>query len=130
MTIFTSKVLYTPLRKIDNAVVSVENGAVVTVASRNEAQAAPNKVVTDFGDCAIVPGFFDVHIHGGVNCYVMRGSADEMKRMETFLARHGVTSYFPTTVTASLQVTLSALERVAGWIGGAEKNRCGGCRPP
>jgi N-acetylglucosamine-6-phosphate deacetylase len=129
MTIFTSKVLYTPLRKIDNAVVSVENGAVVTVASRNEAQAAPNKVVTDFGDCAIVPGFFDVHIHGGVNCDVMRGSADEMKRMETFLARHGVTSYFPTTVTASLQVTLSALERLAEAIEGAEKNSSGRARP-
>jgi len=129
MIAFTSKVLYTPLRRIDNAVVSVENGAVLSVTSRNEAQAPPTKAVTDFGDCAIVPGFFDVHIHGGVNCDVMRGTADEMKRMETFLARHGVTSYFPTTVTASLEVTLSALERLAGAIEGAEKNGSGRARP-
>ncbi|HXF14238.1 MAG TPA: hypothetical protein VN517_13865, partial [Terriglobales bacterium] len=101
MTVFTSKTLYTPLRKIDDALVSVENGAVVSVSSRNQAKAASNKEITDFGDCVIVPGFFDIHIHGGVNCDVMRGSADEMAKFEVFLARHGVTSYFPSTVTAS-----------------------------
>src|ERR1700686_4946798 len=129
MTVFTSKVLYTPLRKIDDALVSVENGAVLNVASRNEAQAAPNKAVTDFGDCAIVPGFFDVHMHGGLGCDVMCGTASEMKEREKFLARHGVTSYFPTTVTASLDVTLSALERLAGAIEGAAKNSSGRARP-
>ena len=129
MIVFTSKVLHTPVRKIDDAVVSVENGSVVNVASRNEAQALPNKGGIDFGDCVIVPGFVDVHIHGGVNCDVMRGSDAEMKKFETFLTRHGVTSYFPTTVTASLDVTLTALERLAGRIEGAEKNSSGGARP-
>ncbi|MCU1270981.1 MAG: N-acetylglucosamine 6-phosphate deacetylase [Acidobacteriaceae bacterium] len=129
MTVFTSKVLYTPLRRIDNAVVSVENGAIATVASRNESEAARNQPVTKFGECAIVPGFFDVHMHGGLGCDVMRGTAGEMKEMETFLARHGVTSYFPTTVTASLDVTLTALERLAGAIENAEKNSSGRARP-
>ena len=129
MASFTSKVLYTPLQRINDAIVSVENGSVVSVASRNEVQAAPNKPVTDFGDCAIVPGFFDVHMHGGVNCDVMRGTASEMKQLETFLARHGVTSYFPTTVTASLDVTLSALERLADAIEAAEKNGGGRAQP-
>ena len=129
MASFTSKVLYTPLQRINDAIVSVENGSVVSVASRNEVQAAPNKPVTDFGDCAIVPGFFDVHMHGGVNCDVMRGTASEMKQLETFLARHGVTSYFPTTVTASLDVTLSALERLADAIEAAEKNGVGRAQP-
>jgi len=129
MTVFTSKVLYTPLRKIDNAVVSVEDGVIVNVDSRSQAQAAPNKAVMDFGDCAIVPGFFDVHIHGGVNCDVMRGTANEMNQLGTFLARHGVTSYFPTTVTASLDVTLSALERLAGEVEAADNNGTGRARP-
>jgi N-acetylglucosamine-6-phosphate deacetylase len=129
MMVFTSKVLYTPLRRIDNAVVSVENGAIVSVASRNDSEAARNHPVTEFADCAIVPGFFDVHIHGGVGCDVMRGTASEMKEMETFLARHGVTSYFPTTVTAPLDVTLTALERLAAAIEGAEKSGSGGSRP-
>jgi N-acetylglucosamine-6-phosphate deacetylase len=129
MPTFTSKVLYTPLQKIDDAVLSVENGAIVSVTSRKQAEAASNKAVTDFGDCAIVPGFFDIHIHGGVNCDVMRGTPDEMKKFEIFLARHGVTSYFPTTVTASQEATLSALERLANAIESAGKSEGGRARP-
>ena len=108
--------------------VSVENGAVVKVASRNGSEAVPGKAATDFGDCVIVPGFFDIHVHGGVNCDVMRGTADEMKKFEIFLARHGVTSYFPTTVTASQDATLSALERLADRIEAAENGE-NGARP-
>jgi N-acetylglucosamine-6-phosphate deacetylase len=129
MTVFTSKVLYTPLRRIENAIVSVESGTIVSIASRNASEAAPNQPVTEFAECAIVPGFFDVHMHGGLGCDVMRGTAGEMKEMEIFLARHGVTSYFPTTVTASLDVTLTALERLAGAIENAEKNSSGRARP-
>jgi N-acetylglucosamine-6-phosphate deacetylase len=129
MTVFTSKTLYTPLRKIDDALVSVENGAVVSVSSRNQSKAASNKEITDFGDCVIVPGFFDIHIHGGVNCDVMRGSADEIAKFEVFLARHGVTSYFPSTVTASQDATLSALERLANRIEAAETGGAGGAQP-
>jgi len=129
MTVFTAKSLYTPLRKVDDAVVSVENGAVVNVASRTDLAAALNKAAIDFGDCVIAPGFFDIHIHGGVNCDVMRGTSDQMMKFETFLARHGVTSYFPTTVTASQDATLSALERLADRIQAAEKNSAGGATP-
>ncbi len=129
MASFTSKVLYTPLQKIDDPVLSIENGAIVSVAARNQAEAAPNKAATDFGDCAIVPGFFDIHVHGGVNCDVMRGTPDEMQKFELFLARHGVTSYFPTTVTASQDATLSALERLAIAIESAGRSEGGRARP-
>jgi N-acetylglucosamine-6-phosphate deacetylase len=125
MTVFTSKTLYTPLRKIEDALLLVENGAIISVASRNHTEDRPNKAATDFGDCVIVPGFFDIHIHGGVNCDVMRGSADEMTQFETFLAKHGVTSYLPTTVTAAQGATLSALERLADRIEAAEKDSMG-----
>ncbi len=129
MTVFTSKNLYTPLRRVDNALVSVDNGVVVKVASRDSLEPAPSKAAADFDHCTMVPGFFDIHVHGGVNCDVMRGSADEMTKFEIFLARHGVTSYFPTTVTAAHDATLSALERLADRIEAAEKNAAGGARP-
>jgi N-acetylglucosamine-6-phosphate deacetylase len=129
MTVFTSKNLYTPLRRVDNALVSVDNGVVVKVASRDSLEPAPSKAAADFDHCTMVPGFFDIHVHGGVNCDVMRGSADEMTKFEIFLARHGVTSYFPTTVTAAQDATLSALERLADRIEAAEKNAAGGARP-
>jgi N-acetylglucosamine-6-phosphate deacetylase len=52
-----------------------------------------------------------------------------MKKFEVFLAQHGVTSYFPTTVTASQGATISALERLADRIEAPEKNGMPGARP-
>ncbi|MGH9517472.1 MAG: N-acetylglucosamine-6-phosphate deacetylase, partial [Terriglobales bacterium] len=46
-----------------------------------------------------------------------------------FLAQHGVTSYFPATVTASQDATLSALEQLAARIEAAEKDDMTGARP-
>lgn len=113
MPVFSSKRLCTPLRVIEDAVVSVENGSVVSLTNRESFGAAPNQQLTDFGDYAIVPGFFDIHVHGGANCDVMGGSLADLKHFEKFLAQHGVTSYYPTTVTAALDVTLTALEHLA-----------------
>lgn len=129
MTSFTAHALHTPVRKIENAVVTVEDGVIVDVSSRDHAEGASNRETTDFGDCILVPGFFDVHMHGGAGCDVMRGSADDLKRMEKFLAQHGVTNYFPTTVTASLDATLSALERLAKRIKDKKSANEGGARP-
>jgi len=46
----------------------------------------------------------------------MDDSAEALPAVGRFLARHGVTSYFPTTVTAPLDRTLRALEHLAGAI--------------
>ena len=116
MPVFTAKLLCTPHRVIEQAVVSIENGCVTSIGDRVSSGTAPNQTIMDFGDCTIVPGFFDLHVHGGANCDVMGGGASDLKRFEEFLARHGVTSYYPTTVTAALDVTLSALERLADAI--------------
>jgi N-acetylglucosamine-6-phosphate deacetylase len=129
MTVFTSKVLYTRLRKIENAMVSVENGTIRNIAPRSGTDTVPNQRVINFDDCVLVPGFFDVHIHGGAGCDVMRGSADERKKFEKFLACHGVTSYFPTTVTAPLDVTLTALEQLGKAVENAAKENVPGAQP-
>lgn len=113
MPVFASKRLYTPLRSIENAILSVEDGSVTSLSTRESSGAAPNQQLNDFGDCIIVPGFFDIHVHGGAHCDVMGGSLTDLQRFEKFLAQHGVTSYYPTTVTAALDVTLTALEQLA-----------------
>jgi N-acetylglucosamine-6-phosphate deacetylase len=120
MSTFTSRLLYTPLRKIEDAVVTAEDGVIVNVAPRSNSETASNQHVINFGDCVLAPGLFDVHIHGGANCDVMRSSAEELKLFERFLAGHGVTGYFPTTVSAPLDITLTALERLADAIDGAD----------
>ena len=46
----------------------------------------------------------------------MDESSEALPAIEHWLARHGVTSYFPTTVTAPLDTALRALERLANAI--------------
>jgi N-acetylglucosamine-6-phosphate deacetylase len=69
--------------------------------------------VVDFGDSVLAPGFIDIHIHGGAGHDVMEPDPGALPCIEALLAKHGVTSYFPTTVTAPLDTTLTALERLA-----------------
>lgn len=47
----------------------------------------------------IVPGFVDLHIHGGHGADVMEG-ADAVRRVARFHRRHGTTTLLATTVTA------------------------------
>ncbi len=50
-------------------------------------------------DRFVIPGFVDLHVHGGDGADCMEG-ADAVRRMAAFHARHGTTSLLATTVTA------------------------------
>jgi N-acetylglucosamine-6-phosphate deacetylase len=76
----------------------------------------------DFADGILAPGFVDIHIHGGAGHDVMEAGAGALPPVERLLASHGVSSYFPTTVTAPLDATLSALARLADAIEAAKRN--------
>ncbi len=79
--------------------------------------------VVDFGEHFIAPGYVDLHIHGNAGYDVMDDSPDALPAIERLLVRHGVTSYLPTTVTAPLDTTLRALERLADDIEAHESAR-------
>jgi N-acetylglucosamine-6-phosphate deacetylase len=72
--------------------------------------------LVDFGDVVLAPGFVDIHIHGGAGLDAMRALPSELPRLGRFLATHGVTGYFPTTVAAPLDSTCVALGRLADAI--------------
>ena len=75
----------------------------------------------DFGSDILAPGFIDIHIHGGAGHDVMEPGTDPLPAVERLLAKHGVSGYFPTTVTAPLDATLSALARLADSIEAADR---------
>ena len=61
----------------------------------------------------LTASFFDVHNHGALGHDVMHVDPAGLSRMQRFLAQHGVANYLPTTVTASIDSTLRALEALA-----------------
>src|ERR1700716_3513447 len=115
-TLFTARRLYTPLEEIQHALLFVEDGLIAEISSRSAKETSHNIARIDFDDAAIAPGYVDSHIHGGAGLDVMLASQAELPRLGKFLAAHGVTSYFPTTVAAPLDQTCAALERMAAAI--------------
>jgi N-acetylglucosamine-6-phosphate deacetylase len=115
-TIFAAHRVFTPTEELRNALISVEDGRITRVWQQDEAEIPAEAKVVDFGDAILAPGFLDIHIHGGAGVDVMRAPACEVPRLGKFLASHGVTGYFPTTVAAPMDATCAALERLADAI--------------
>lgn len=69
--------------------------------------------VLDSQGCTLLPGFIDVHIHGSAGADVMEATPHSLETISRFVARHGVTAFYATTVTASHADTLAAVRNVA-----------------
>jgi N-acetylglucosamine-6-phosphate deacetylase len=115
-TVFIADCLYTPTEEILDPLLVVEDGRISEIASRSGKEVPHNATVVDFGDAVLAPGFLDIHAHGGAGLDVMRALASDLPRLGCFLATHGVTGYFPTTVAAPLDATCAALDRLADCI--------------
>jgi N-acetylglucosamine-6-phosphate deacetylase len=125
MIAITATALFTPLDRIEQPLLLVEDGVIADVTSRAQREVPMHCRAVDFGDGILAPGFIDIHIHGSGGHDVMEAGADALPPLERFLAAHGVSSYFPTTVTAPMDATLSALARLADAIDAAERNQQG-----
>lgn len=124
MIVLCASRLYTPQEEVRDPLLFMEDGRISAVCSRAEKEIPHNATVQDFakelGECVLSPGYVDVHMHGGAGIDVMRASRSELAHLNRFLTTHGVTAYFPTTVTANLDQTCAALERLAEAIEAAE----------
>lgn len=73
----------------------------------------PSCEIVDYTGKQIAPGFVDTHIHGFDNCDVMDCKADSVKTIARGILRNGVTSWLPTTLTATTQQLTDACASVA-----------------
>jgi N-acetylglucosamine-6-phosphate deacetylase len=64
----------------------------------------------------LTPTFLDIHTHGCANHDVMEATPAAFSAINQFLATKGVGRYLPTTVTAPIDHTLKALDRIASAI--------------
>jgi len=126
MIALTATTLFTPLERIEQPLVLLEGSSIVDVTTRAHREVPRGCRIVDFGDGVLAPGLIDIHIHGGAGHDVMEPAPDALSSVERLLARHGVSSYFPTTVTAPLDAMLSALQRLADAIEQAERDQAAG----
>lgn len=66
----------------------------------------------DLTGCTVVPGFVDIHTHGCAGADTCDGTREAVAKMAGCLARYGVTSFCPTTMTVPQERLRAALSAV------------------
>ena len=77
------------------------------------AGAPPRQPDIDLPDAVIVPGFVDIHVHGGGGATYTNGDASEIQRAAAFHLGHGTTTTLASLVTASPADLLAAVRVLA-----------------
>ncbi len=97
---------------------TVANGQIQQIVPTTAAlrPGAHNGPVLDATSCTLLPGFVDLHVHGGAGHDTMDATPDALVAMARFFARHGVTSFLPTTITAPHAEIQRAVANVATTI--------------
>lgn len=85
--------------------IEIENGKIKQIGIL----AADGK---DMSGYILVPGFIDVHIHGCAGGDASDAKAENLDKMARELARHGVTSFCPTTMTLPYERLLEIVEQI------------------
>lgn len=73
----------------------------------------PNGKIIDYSGMAIAPGYIDTHIHGLVNEDVMKSNWGGIDKISNALLQAGVTSWVPTTITASDEELIETCRKFA-----------------
>ena len=63
----------------------------------------------------LIPGFIDLHCHGGNGIDLMDGDAEELKKFAAFHLSHGTTTMLATTLTARQEETCAALDSFSNY---------------
>ena len=67
----------------------------------------------DYGEYYLAPGFVDTHIHGMAGYDIMDSTREALLEISLAVAKTGVTSFLPTTLTASDEDTALAIKNIA-----------------
>ena len=104
--------MLTPWRVLDPGTVVVEGERIAAVLEGPAPDLGEAEQIHAAG-FLVVPGFVDIHIHGAAGHDTMDATPEALEGMARFLARHGVTSFLPTTVAAKTEDILAAVANVA-----------------
>ena len=78
---------------------------------------------TDLEGATVIPGLVDVHIHGAMGADFSDGDPDGLKKMAAYLAKEGITSFAPASMTLPYE-TLSKAYACAAEFSAAKPEGC------
>jgi N-acetylglucosamine-6-phosphate deacetylase len=109
MTVLINARVVTPSAVIEDGVVEITDGRITDVRSQRPTQ-SPQEVV-DLGGAWLLPGYIDLHVHGGGGHDFTR-SAGDMAAGVAFHRSRGTTSTLVSLMTAPIDTLVEQL----GWV--------------
>ncbi|KXA91595.1 hypothetical protein AKJ63_01240 [candidate division MSBL1 archaeon SCGC-AAA259D18] len=103
----------TPFEDIGEVAIGIENDKIKKIVPWGEI--SREEKVFDYSDAIASPGFIDIHTHGYGGNETTSGEEEDLANFSEAVPKHGVTSFLPSTVTASQENLLkvcSSLEDV------------------
>ncbi len=113
-TLIKNAIIYTPTNSPFHGWLLIENRRILSFHKGGpspELESAVTKTI-DAEGFSLLPGFIDVHTHGGLGFCTMDAEQERLKAIARRNADHGVTSFLPTTLTDSREATIRAIEAV------------------
>jgi N-acetylglucosamine-6-phosphate deacetylase len=108
----------TPKGEIADAGILIRDGEIEMVGPRAAMELPGGAEEVQADESTAIPGFVDVHIHGTGGRDVMEADEAALSTITGRLAAFGTTSLLATTVTASAEQTIRAVEGIAKYISG------------
>ena len=112
MKVIKNKTIYTGNGVIEDGFVRYEK-TIAEVGSMQNFVSREEDEIVEVEGMYLIPGFIDVHSHGGYGLDSMDASADEIDWMvRQMAAKEGITSYFCTTMTQTSENIESAMKNI------------------
>jgi len=88
----------------------IENGTIIEVTKTSIPDSFSGNII-DALEKIILPGFIDLHIHGGGG-YAVKPGHEEIQKLKKFLAYRGVTAFYPTIGTIEITTLKDTLKTI------------------
>jgi N-acetylglucosamine-6-phosphate deacetylase len=106
--------IITPFHLVSGKAIIVEKGRIREIVNKEELSttALTGAEVIEGKDKFIVPGYIDIHIHGGGGSDVMDGEYEAINQIAIAHSHFGTTSFLPTTMTMSKDKIIRSLRSI------------------
>lgn len=106
--------IITPFRLLSGKAIIVEKGRIREIVNKEELSSATltEAEIIEAQDKFVVPGYIDIHIHGGGDSDVMDGNYEAINQISITHSHFGTTSFLPTTMTMSKDKILRSLRSI------------------
>jgi len=106
--------IITPFHLVSGKAIVVEKGRIREIVNKEELSTATliGAEVIEGKDKYIVPGYIDIHVHGGGGSDVMDGNYEAINQIAIAHSHFGTTSFLPTTMTMNKNKIIRSLKTI------------------